>query len=155
MTGRHVHGLLALVLVAAPAMAQEQALPWLNGRWQGNGTMFGNPSEAVLEVSPTTTGFDLHYRAGPFEGRAVYRLLGGGRWQASWSDNRGVTFPIAAVADGHTLTADWGSAETERGRTVYRRLEEGGLELVDMVVTPDGGTREFARHRLVRTNSAE
>ena len=150
-------GLAALFLVAAaPAPAQEAgALPWLSGRWQGSGTMFGNPSEAVLEVSPTTTGFDLHYRAGRFEGRAVYRPLGGGRWQASWSDNRGVSFPIAAVADGQMLTSDWGSAETERGRTVYRLLEDGSLELVDTVATPGGGSGEFARHRLVRANSAE
>ena len=153
---RASRGLATLLLIAAvPAAAQEAALPWLSGRWQGPGTMFGNPSEAVLEVSPTTTGFDLHYRAGRFEGRAAYRPIGDGRWQASWSDNRGVSFPIAAVADGQMLTSDWGSAETERGRTVYRLLEDGSLELVDTVATQGGGTREFARHRLVRANSAE
>lgn len=144
------------LLGAAPVAAQEAgALPWLSGRWQGPGTMFGNPSEAVLEVSPTTTGFDLRYRAGRFEGRAAYRPIGGGRWQASWTDNRGVSFPIAAIADGQVLTSDWGSAETERGRTVYRLLEDGSLELVDTVATQGGETREFARHRLVRANSAE
>lgn len=154
---RVLKGLAAAMVLfgTAPAVAQEQALPWLSGRWQGPGTMFGNPSEAVLEVSPTTTGFDLHYRAGRFEGRAAYRPLGGGRWRASWSDNRGVSFPIAAVADARTLTADWGSAETERGRTVYRLLEDGSLELVDTVAAQGGETREFARHRLVRANSAE
>ncbi len=140
-----------LILLAAPAVAQgEAALPWLVGSWQGSGTMFGNASEATLDVHPTAEGFDLRYRAGRFEGRAAYRPLGAGRWQASWSDNRGVSFPIAATVDGQTLTADWGSAETERGRTVYRLMPDGRLEVTDTVATQGGGSREFARHVLAR-----
>lgn len=143
----------AVLLGTAPAVAQEMAAPsWLSGSWRGAGTMFGNASEAVLDVSPTTTGFDLHYRAGRFEGRAAYRPLGGGRWQATWSDNRGISFPIAAMVEGRTLAADWGSAETERGRTVYRLLDDGSLELVDTVATGDGGMREFARHLMTRVD---
>jgi hypothetical protein len=145
-----------LILLAAPAAAQEAGpLAWLGGSWRGTGTMFGNPSEAVLEVAPAGDGFDLRYRAGRFEGRAAYRPAGDGRWRADWSDNRGVAFPIAAVAAERTLAADWGSAETERGRTVYRLLSDGRLELVDTVVTAGGGMREFARHTLVRANATE
>ena len=43
------------------------------------------------------------------------------------------------------LTADWGSAETERGRTIYRLLPDGRLE-----VTDNAGGREFARHVMSR-----
>ncbi len=44
-----------------------------------------------------------------------------------------------------TLTAEWGSAETERGRTVYRLLPDGRLE-----VTDHAGGRDFAVHTLSR-----
>lgn len=130
--------------------AQDAAPAWLVGSWTGSGTMFGNPSEARLDIRSTAEGFDLHYRAGAFEGRAAYRPLGADRWQADWSDNRGVAFPIAATAAGQMLTSNWGSAETERGRTTYRLREDGRLEVVDFVLPREGSPREFARHVLTR-----
>lgn len=139
----------SLLLAAAPAAAQEAGnLDWLAGSWRGAGTMFGQPSEAALDVRPALGGrfVELSYRAGGFEGRAFYSPAGEGRWRAAWFDNRGVTFPIAAAVADRTLTADWGSAETERGRTVYRLLPDGRLEVSD---TAAG--REFARHLLART----
>ncbi|HEV7658444.1 MAG TPA: hypothetical protein VGO55_01235 [Allosphingosinicella sp.] len=142
---------LLLCLVAAPAFASDgpSALHWLEGRWRGTGTMFGQASEAVLEVRPALGGrfLEFSYRAGRFEGRAFYRPAGEGRWQATWFDNRGITFPIQAVLAGQTLTADWGSAETERGRTIYRLLPDGRLE-----VTDSAGGRAFASHVLARAD---
>ena len=75
---------------------------------------------------------ELSYRAGQFEGRAFYRPAGEGRWRATWFDNRGISFPIEALAAERTLTAEWGSADTERGRTIYRLLPDGRLEVTDM-----------------------
>ena len=130
--------LLALLLATVPAVATAQppgtpqpitALAWITGSWRGSGTMFGNPSEASLVIAPVLAGrfLELSYRAGPFEGRAFYSPGAAGAWQARWFDSRGMTFPIAARADGRTLTSDWGSAETERGRTVYRLADDGRL----------------------------
>ena len=147
--------LAALLLVAAlPAAAQDvAALSWLTGSWRGPGTMFGNASEAVLEIRPALGGrfLELSYRAGGFEGRAFYRPDGAAHWRATWFDNRGTVFPIEAQLDGRVLTADWGSAETERGRTVYRLAEDGTLEVSDSVAMADGSRRDFARHRLRRS----
>jgi hypothetical protein len=123
-------------------------LEWLHGSWQGAGTMFGRASTARLEVRPTlgSAFLELSWRASDFEGRAFYRPAGvSGRWRATWFDNRGTSFPIEAVAAGRTLTAEWGSAGTERGRTIYRLLPDGRLE-----VTDHAGGREFARHILTR-----
>jgi hypothetical protein len=147
-----------LLLIAAPAAAQGLApLAWLEGRWQGPGTMFGAASEAVLEVRPALGGrfLEFSYRAGRFEGRAFYRPEGEGRWRATWFDNRGISFGIEAAAGERTLISDWGSAETERGRTVYRLLDDGRLEVVDTVTARDGQAREFARHILSRAPSSE
>lgn len=142
---------LLLWLVAAPAFASDgpSALHWLEGRWRGAGTMFGRASEAVLEVRPALNGRfqEFSYRAGQFEGRAFYRPVEDGRWQATWFDNRGISFPIAAVLAGQVLTSDWGSAETERGRTIYRLLPDGRLE-----VTDSAGGRVFASHILSRAD---
>lgn len=147
-----------LLLIAAPVAAQGIApLAWLEGRWQGPGTMFGTASEAVLEVRPALGGrwLELSWRAGRFEGRALYRPDGDGGWRATWFDNRGISFGIEAAAGERTLTSDWGSAESERGRTVYRLRDDGQLEVVDSVMMPGGEPREFARHILSRASSTE
>jgi hypothetical protein len=153
---RAFKGLVALlVLVAAPAAAQDASgLSWLTGSWRGGGTMFGRPSEATLEIRPVLGGrfVELSYRAGGFEGRAFYRPSGEGRWQATWFDNRGATFAIEAALAGRTLTADWGSAETEQGRTIYRRAEDGRLHVSDSVLSRDGSQRPFASHVLTRAD---
>jgi len=140
-----------LLLIAAPASAQESEAPgWLLGSWRGAGTMFGRPSEATLTIEPTMAGFALDYRAGAFAGQAAYRALGGGRWQAEWTDNRGTSLSIEAVEAGPMLTAEWSGAE--RGRTVYRLAEDGRLHVTDSVARPDGSFRDFAGHVLTRAD---
>ena len=132
--------------------AQASALAWLTGSWRGSGTMFGNGSEATLIVRPVLGGrfLEFDYRAGPFEGRALYRAAPDGAWQATWFDNRGISFPIAGQVAGRTLTSEWGGAETERGRTVYRLADDGTLHVTDSVRRPDGSYRVFASHVLTR-----
>jgi len=148
---------LALTCAPVPAAAQPAAdisgLSWIVGGWRGAGTMFGRPSDAVLEIRPALGGrfLELSYRAGGFEGRAFYAPAGGGRWQARWFDNRGVSFAIEANAADRTLTSDWGSEGTERGRTVYRLSDDGRLEVSDSVLR-DGALRPFASHSLSRAN---
>ncbi len=152
----------ATLLIAAPAVAQQVPAPaqsqqpaelmsWLVGDWRGSGTMFGNPSEATLSVRPVLGGrfLEFSYRAGRFEGRALYSLISGGRWRAQWFDNRGMTFPIVAHAIERTLTSDWGSADSEEGRTVYILAADGQLRITDSVGR-DGSYREFANHVMTR-----
>lgn len=145
---------LVLAVLAVPAAAQDMAaLGWMTGTWRGGGNMFGSASEAVLEVRPALGGrfVEFSYRAGQFEGRAFYRPSENGRWQATWFDNRGVSFGIDAGVESNTLTSDWGIGGTERGRTVYRLLGDGRLEVVDTVMQ-GAQPREFARHVLTRTD---
>ncbi len=146
--------LLLALLCAAPAAAQAPAgsLDWLVGSWRGTGTRMGAATEARLDVRPALAGrfVELSFVSSGFEGRAFYRRVDGARWRGEWFDIRGVHFGIDAVEGVRTLTADWGSDATERGRTVYRLLEDGRLELVDRVTGRDGTSREFARHLLRR-----
>ncbi|MGZ8997288.1 MAG: hypothetical protein ACXW2T_00380 [Allosphingosinicella sp.] len=155
--------LLGLCAPAGAGQAQtpSASLDWLVGSWGGEGNLQGQTSEAKLEVRPALGGkfLELSYRLstrGPrpynFEGRAFYRPVSGRDWRADWFDSRGMVWPIGASVEGGTLTANWGTGETERGRTVYRLLPAGRLELVDTVRQPDGTWREFARHILSRAH---
>jgi hypothetical protein len=53
---------------------------------------------------------------------------------------------VSATVEGSALTALWG----ERGRTVYRLLETGALEVTDSVKGSDGSWSEFGRSTLKR-----
>jgi hypothetical protein len=149
LTTRAFSGFAALMLAATPVAAQDlNALSWLAGSWRGTGAMFGKPSEARLDVQPVLGGrfMELGYRAGGFEGRAFYHPAQNGAWQASWFDNRGTSFSIEAKVEGRKLTANWGSFETERGRTIYQLAPDGKLHVLDEVMQPDGSHRAFATH---------
>ena len=161
-TARAAAAAAILLTLAAPVPALTQppqgrehptaALTWLTGRWTGPGQTMGAANEADLEIRPVLGGhfLELSYRAGQFEGRAFYGAGSDGGWEAQWFDNRGITFPIAARAEPRLFVAAWGSAETERGRTVYRLAEDGRLHVTDSVRRPDGSYREFAAHILTR-----
>ena len=127
--------LLAIALLLAPAAsaaAQPNAasatltapLGWLVGRWEGTGTRMGSATTARLDVSPALGGrfVEFSYVSSGFEGRAFYRQVAPGRWRGEWFDIRGVHFGIDATVEPRALNSDWGSTETERGRTVYRLL---------------------------------
>jgi len=147
-----------LLAAAAPAPASGE-IGWLVGDWSGSGTIFGAPSTAELHVKPALGGrfTELRYRvdgkrqgtAFRFEGAAFYERAAdaNGGWTARWFDSSGAKHPITATAADNALTALWGEAATERGRTVYRRQPDGSLEVVDEVADKSGW-RVFARHVL-------
>lgn len=142
----------AAIFAAAPAVAQDATtLNWLVGEWRGTGTMFGRPSEATLSVRPVLGGrfIELNYRAGGFEGRAMYQFIDGGMWRAQWFDNRGMTFPIQGYQIERSLRSDWGSAETEQGQTLYHLRPDGRLHVTD-TVRRDGAGHDFAVHVFTR-----
>ena len=150
-------------LLPAPMSANQTRIPveleWLMGKWEGGGTHSGRESKASLEAGYAlgSTVVELRYvmtlqvKFFPkFEGRAFYRPLPEGGWKAHWFDSFGNELPVTATLEGTTLTADWGTAGTEQGRTIYRLLGDGRLEIVDFVLQPDGTRREFARQTFVR-----
>ena len=85
-----------------------------------------------------------------FEGHAYYRLASEGKCEGKWFDSRGVSFPISCSIEGDALTALWGTPEEEQGKSVYRLLEPGKLEVVDSVRQKDGTWKEFGRFVVIR-----
>src|SRR5688572_7638755 len=156
--------MLALCLAfATPTAATQTLLPikleWMVGKWEGGGTHSGRRSKASLDVAIVLGSqyVELAYRADlgvenlrDFEGRAIYWPLHDGGWKGHWFDSFGNKLPISAKVEGTSLVSDWGTVGTEQGRTVYRLLPDGRLEIVDYLLSEDGSRREFARQTLRR-----
>jgi hypothetical protein len=131
------------------------------GTWEGDGKAFGMPArlhmkwEWVLErkflhlilKTETQTGSG---QIQAFQGRAYYRPTGEGKYEGGWFDTRGESFPIKGNSEGDTLTVLWGAPRSEQGKSTYRFLEAGKLEVVDSVKQKDGTWKEFGRFVAIR-----
>ncbi len=153
-----------LTLVAAvlflvncrPAGAQEEVfLNRLQGTWQGEGKSFGGPSHLQMKwewvlgnkfvrLSLKNEMSDPNGQKQVFEGQAYYQSTGEGVYEARWFDSRGISMTIKSHTEGNVLIALW-SARNERGRSTYKIIEPGKLEVIDEVQQKDGSWKEFGR----------
>ena len=132
------------------------------GRWQGEGTILGQPARVELTIERVLDGrftrllWVSHIGPPPkaqrFEGHAYYaRLSPDGQYTATWFDSSGAVRPIRAGVDGSAaVVAHWGTPDTEQGETTYRRVSPDALDVVDRVLGKNGEWREFGRSSLRR-----
>lgn len=159
--------LLALVLLATAAAATADEarargfFAALAGEWRGDGEVLGMAStqharwEPALDSAFFRFVFDNHMTAADgkqsrFRAEAFYRVGKDGAVTGTWLDSRGMTLPLTgAVDDSGALVMQWGSAESEQGRSTYR-LDGDALEVFDEVLSPEGDWRVFGHTRLAR-----
>lgn len=155
-----------LMLACAPLAVADEArtrgfFAALAGEWQGEGEVLGMASvqkarwEPALGAAFFRFAFDNRMTAADgkqsqFQAEAFYRVNKEGAVTGTWLDSRGVTQQIAGGLDeSGALVIQWGSEETERGRSTYRLVEDA-LEITDEVVGEDGNWRVFGLTRLTR-----
>jgi hypothetical protein len=144
------------LLIAQPAAANNDTIfDALIGYWQAEGNAFGAPSTSDMRWIDAELGgkfLRLEYRInrttpdGPkpiFSGIAYYQkplspLKTNDKVQAFWADTNGNLHPILAVIEDNVLISNWGTPDTEQGRTRYQLSEQGTVEVTDWVKTADG-----------------
>lgn len=132
----------------------------LEGNWRGAGKVNGMDSTLTMkwERALGDRFWRLSFRNEmkgpqgviPFEGAAMYEQNAKGAITGSWFDSRGVKFGINGKTTIDSLIADWSSAETEQGRTVYKLTGADTMEVVDSVKGKDGTYKEFGRSQFTR-----
>ncbi|MGH9906183.1 MAG: hypothetical protein ACRD8U_11460 [Pyrinomonadaceae bacterium] len=161
--------LFGLVTYASTQTQVDGHLNRFHGSWQGDGNAFGRPArleikwewvlgDKFLRLSLRNDMRDNNGRGQVFEGHAYYRpkktdssssanpgSASIARFEAAWFDSRGVSFPIQAHIEGDMLIALWGAPDQEEGKSTYRILEPGKMEVVDFVRQKDGSWREFGK----------
>jgi len=160
MTKKSIFTLL-FILITAYGIDAQSIFEKLKGNWKGAGTV--NKMESNLTMKWETFLGDKFFRLSfkntmkgskgdvVFEGMAVYKsAASASETEGNWYDSFGYIRPIKAVLDQNSLTSNWGSKDTEEGKTVYRLLEADKLEVIDSVKMKDGNWREFGRSNYVR-----
>ena len=146
--------LVLLILLYAPlhtqhALAQEVAvIEQFIGSWEGQGELFGSKAsfsmkwEWVLGQQFVHLTFENGMQ-GPdgtdrvLQAVAFYKPIGEGRLEGTWFDSRGTVQPLQVSTELTALTTLWGTPATEQGRTVYRLLDNGKIEVEDFVLKGD------------------
>jgi uncharacterized protein YodC (DUF2158 family) len=151
--------LLFLLLVSftqdIKAVDEVAALKRLEGTWAGDGKFMGNAARLELRYEWVLNGKFLRLSlkndsktpAGErqvFEGHVYYEPKSDGSVSGTWFDSRGVSFAVKGSFEGDTLTVQWGNPGQEQGKSVYRLVDSGTLEVADSVQLKDGTFRQFA-----------
>ncbi len=127
----------------------------LAGGWIGTGSVMKREAHVELSVTPVLGEHFVRLQwtnnggkdgRQPFEGLAIYEERPDGTYAATWWDSQGARHAVTATVEAGALQALWG----ERGRTVYRLLETGALEVTDSLKAADGSWTEFGRTTLKR-----
>lgn len=132
------------ILYSASALSQTFFDAVLGKDWMGTGTLMSK--EATFTMSWARVLNDQFYQLEfsnetevfRFEAIGYYQLVGPDSVAGTWFDVRGNTFPLQGNVTSTQLTINWGSPETEMGKTVYSLLEDGSIEVLDYV--EKGGT---------------
>ena len=132
----------------APAPAPDsgaEVFGFLTGSWEGSGTLFGTPARFSMEWDVADGMARLRFANALVDQQgdttpvltafATYRTSGAS--EGVWLDTRGETLRLTWVRDDGALIVSWRAPE-ESGRTSYRPLGDGTVEVVDEVLGLDG-----------------
>ena len=154
-------GLALLFLVPGTAYPRSDSIfKRLHGSWSGEGKTLEMPStlrmsweqvlgEKFLRLSLKNEMRTPSGQTQLFEGHAYYQPSEA-KCEGTWFDSRGMSFPIKCTVEGQSLTAMWGATGQENGKSVYKFLADGKLEVVDSVKQKDGTWKEFGRFVMTR-----
>lgn len=128
----------------------------LQGSWTGEGKLMGKPAVFSMHWQTCLGGkfLQLRFRNAQvvdgverpgLEAQAFYRLAEGSQLVGTWFDSRGQTLALSAAVSDSALVTRW-TGSSERGRTVYRVLDDSMVQVDDFVETPTG-ERPFASAR--------
>lgn len=137
--------LFAAVFFSSASAMADGFFMGVEGKWHSSEPAFGMPAETTLGFQSTLAGkfIRLNYKIemtlpsgelSLFEGEALYPAKSDTLIKAFWVDNTGNMHPIRAEISHGRLLADWGTPETEVGRTEYKILEDGNLSVTDWVL---------------------
>lgn len=162
-----VRGLIAAALLSCCAAASAQG-PWFEpfaGTWSGTGRYLGNDTQYELAFAPALDGhfvrICVRYRwrdakgaDATFAGEALYPAQAASALRGAWFDSENHHYATTAwLETPQAMVVHWGDGGSLRGRTEYRVLPGGELQVGDSF-SKDGQWVQFSSARLKRASGA-
>jgi len=139
---------LFLSLTANTLYSQEFFEELTAKEWEGSGTLMGAEANFemqwawVLDQQFLRLEFQNSRGSSTFKGHGYYRIEGGTTVSGMWFDARGFFFPLSGTLNENVLTINWGTPETEQGRTVYTLISSENIKVTDYILK-DGEYLQF------------
>lgn len=134
--------MLLAILGVCTAQGQTMFDQLMSKSWTGSGTLMGAEAKFEMNWKSVLNGqfiqLDFKNQRGTgdsaiiFTARGMYKL-DGTTVKGTWFDVRGISFPLNGTVTSEELVINWGTPETEEGKTVYS-LKEGGVVVTDYIL---------------------
>lgn len=123
-------------------LAQPSIMKAFIGDWEGNGILYNQDAsftmkwESVLNEQFFRLNFKNRLNSGAFQMHAYgyYKLKADSSITGHWFDSRGVSFSLVGHITENSLTINWGTPETEQGRTEYILTSLNGIKVSDFIL---------------------
>ena len=139
-----------IMLSLIPVLVFGQSLPDQMSAhpWTGSGILMGSPATFEMhwrwELGKRFLKLEFQNKRETADGKeivfkahAYYKAVGDSLYEGTWFDSRGVTFPLRGVVRHNEFIVEWGSEETELGRTVYTVQSPGEMKVTDFIFRDD------------------
>jgi hypothetical protein len=70
--------------------------------------------------------------------------------QGSWFDSRGTMLPLVLKFENDELIVNWGDEDTEKGKTIYKIIDEDKIEVEDYFLK-DGKYNLFGTENYIKS----
>ncbi|WP_299670986.1 hypothetical protein [uncultured Polaribacter sp.] len=115
--------------------------------WEGKGTLIGSPATFKMNWQKVLDNnfYKLEFKNQravkdkkiTLKATAYYKVLSDSTFVGTWFDSRGITFPLKGKLSKNQLMVDWGTPETEVGKSLYLILESGQIKVTDFIRQKD------------------
>jgi len=117
----------------------------LQNNWTGTGVLMGNEAtfrmewQKVLHNKFLKLEFQNKQKSGEneyivFDATGFYKIINENTIYGNWFDSRGISFPLEGTINETELTIFWGNEDTEKGKTIYRYVNDNKITVEDFVM---------------------
>lgn len=113
-----------------------------SGSWKGTGTLLDSEAEFDMkwtwELNSKFLKLEFQNKRTSASGQelvlkshAYYQPQNDSLFEGTWFDSRGITFPVRGILKDSTFTVNWGTPETEQGKTIYTLASDTEIAVTD------------------------
>ena len=127
----------------SPAFSQTFFDTAIKKKWKGSGILLGSETNFVMKWNKVLDGqfYQLEFKNERetedgkivFKAIGFYKITGSASFEGTWFDTRGLSFPLKGLVSENQLVVDWGTPDTEKGKSVYTIMKTGEISVEDYV----------------------
>lgn len=146
--------LLFLLAGLSPAFSQTFFDTAIKKKWKGEGILFGTEAKFEMNWEQVLGGqfYQLTFQNERieesdkfiFNAIGFYKLTGSTSFEGTWFDSRGISFPLKGLVADNQLVVDWGTPDTEVGKSIYTINPDGTISVEDYIQQDEKSTN-FAK----------